>query len=606
MTTPFKKKDNMMNIKQGNYAELWTGEKGTILETSANKVHLLLESGKRTWESNTDVQATVDVYTEKEAKFLQGKDRLAKYKKKAGLPNDFGTKYKIDDILKPVDSEDDTQLIYIRDINQEDKTYILEARHLDESMIDKSVSNQYGTRYALPISKVDKDKKLRIFSNKLSIESGCPQKLVSVANLSNGHVGLKFSNNINTVYTKEGQLVSTNATNKQFSKEYKKEFGQMVNKLGSKKLKELLAGTKRITAVNVDDDNNAIMAVPNAEWSNQWDIVTVAEGEPVTRITALPNVYPYESSLSCAYEHPEGITLGETALKDSGIPKESNLGKDASKRLANKIDNLSKKANTLPNIVVFDNGGRTIDQYTIIDTDTGDIYTASADPFHPQGVGGYSHTEDNIDNYVEETIDDNSAGTQVVITAELPEPVQKYISHIMTGDETTAAKKTSDKNEDETIKQEFESYMEEIGATKPGRLQYDYNVETVAGPLGVSFHSPKFIATQFANLEKAKEESILSLDAKNSKWNFHASNADVQTNLEWFKQELSKILGTEKGEPTPEEDLSFLDDWSKDASYKRIAKKAARLGNYDFDVHGGKNWELEDTDGKQKINRVKK
>jgi len=37
-----------------------------------------------------------------------------------------------------------------------------------------------------------------------------------------------------------------------------------------------------------------------------------------------------------------------------------------------------------------------------------------------------------------------------------------------------------------------------------------------------------------------------------------------------------------------------------------LKKKAARLGNYDFDVHGGQNWELEASDDGQKIKRIVK
>ena len=41
------------------------------------------------------------------------------------------------------------------------------------------------------------------------------------------------------------------------------------------------------------------------------------------------------------------------------------------------------------------------------------------------------------------------------------------------------------------------------------------------------------------------------------------------------------------------------------ASLNRLQKKAARLGNYDFDVHGQKNWVLEKEGSEQKIKRIK-
>lgn len=43
------------------------------------------------------------------------------------------------------------------------------------------------------------------------------------------------------------------------------------------------------------------------------------------------------------------------------------------------------------NIVVLDNGGETLDRYTIIDRKTSDVFGCSTNPFHPQGFGQYSH-----------------------------------------------------------------------------------------------------------------------------------------------------------------------------------------------------------------------
>jgi len=45
-------------------------------------------------------------------------------------------------------------------------------------------------------------------------------------------------------------------------------------------------------------------------------------------------------------------------------------------------------------IKVYDNGGKTIDRYTIVisQENENDIYTMSDDPFYPLGVNQYSHT----------------------------------------------------------------------------------------------------------------------------------------------------------------------------------------------------------------------
>lgn len=39
---------------------------------------------------------------------------------------------------------------------------------------------------------------------------------------------------------------------------------------------------------------------------------------------------------------------------------------------------------------VYDNNGRSLDRYTIIDTKTGDVFGSSENPFHPQGFGQYA------------------------------------------------------------------------------------------------------------------------------------------------------------------------------------------------------------------------
>lgn len=42
-------------------------------------------------------------------------------------------------------------------------------------------------------------------------------------------------------------------------------------------------------------------------------------------------------------------------------------------------------------VIIFDNEGETLDRYTILNTKTGDLFGCSEDPFHPLGVGVYSH-----------------------------------------------------------------------------------------------------------------------------------------------------------------------------------------------------------------------
>jgi hypothetical protein len=50
------------------------------------------------------------------------------------------------------------------------------------------------------------------------------------------------------------------------------------------------------------------------------------------------------------------------------------------------------------NVVVFDNGGKSIDRYTLINTVTGDMYGSNNEPYHPQGFGQYAG---NIKEFIE-------------------------------------------------------------------------------------------------------------------------------------------------------------------------------------------------------------
>jgi len=42
-------------------------------------------------------------------------------------------------------------------------------------------------------------------------------------------------------------------------------------------------------------------------------------------------------------------------------------------------------------VTVLDNYGETYDRYTIINRETGDVFGASHNPFHPNGVGLFNH-----------------------------------------------------------------------------------------------------------------------------------------------------------------------------------------------------------------------
>jgi hypothetical protein len=50
---------------------------------------------------------------------------------------------------------------------------------------------------------------------------------------------------------------------------------------------------------------------------------------------------------------------------------------------------MAKTVNTMENFVIFDNGGRSADRFTIIHNETGDVFGASENPSAPNGIGKF-------------------------------------------------------------------------------------------------------------------------------------------------------------------------------------------------------------------------
>jgi hypothetical protein len=94
------------------------------------------------------------------------------------------------------------------------------------------------------------------------------------------------------------------------------------------------------------------------------------------------------------------------------------------------------------NVVVLDNGGKTIDRYTVIIRKTADIYGCSENPFQPNGIGNYSCNVNQIYNMSNNTETKNrlavniylrnskSIGKRISDLNTLPENVKKYINQI--------------------------------------------------------------------------------------------------------------------------------------------------------------------------------
>jgi hypothetical protein len=79
------------------------------------------------------------------------------------------------------------------------------------------------------------------------------------------------------------------------------------------------------------------------------------------------------------------------------------------------------------------------------------------------------------------------------------------------------------------------AYLATVG-TKPGRLLYEWTVETIAGPLGLSSHG-HWIAGCFEDWPRAK-----ALGHSHWKWNYHYEVGAAERELEDFKYRLGLIL----------------------------------------------------------------
>ena len=103
--------------------------------------------------------------------------------------------------------------------------------------------------------------------------------------------------------------------------------------------------------------------------------------------------------------------------------------------------------------IIFDNGGKTPDRFTIINRETGDVFGASENPAAPNGVGKYcGNCIDHLiilygagwrqklppkkvirasaDNYINNArLDPDLIGREIALN-NLPENVRQFISHL--------------------------------------------------------------------------------------------------------------------------------------------------------------------------------
>jgi hypothetical protein len=132
---------------------------------------------------------------------------------------------------------------------------------------------------------------------------------------------------------------------------------------------------------------------------------------------------------------PYSVVVTKEMLQQSNINKirQTRLNKQANKKEKNKNAfnlkdyRLKKKANNITeNIIIFDNGGETLDRYTIVFQD-GTIVGSSENPSYPQGV--WQHDEvDNIDEFINEARENPDWLGKEISFDELPEEIKTKIN----------------------------------------------------------------------------------------------------------------------------------------------------------------------------------
>jgi len=634
-----------MEIKQGQVAELWNGNFGEVLEVVGNKTHLLLEgTGKRYWEATSSIVATTDVYSEKEAKFLQAKDRLSAYKKKSemtkqapghvdeykwdeskkkvkkqtdknyddftdrdwglvttiyknmggkfkskkdsALTNDFNTKYPIGTILVPADGPDNTDQIHVLDINEDDKAYVLEKRPMAKKNPDED-SHTYGIRYEMPFNKLDSDNSLKLFAS-IDFSKGCPSNMVSIAD--NGDtIDVMFDNDLTATYTKEGVLKETNASEEQFSNEFKKDFGLMIKNIGVKKLSSILNQKRLAKKIAVlDTISSKKTAYKRVDYSGP-DELAIVDVTPTMKFYVRPSENGFIAWVDDGRMRSEKL---EFPTEDEAIQWYTEQYPEVMQKPYGKLVGSVKKTSDLydaiDDILQIYRSGKRMDL---------EIFPNGAEAIKEKiGEDAYEQLRRMMAKYNREP--------SKRLGQEIADEYEFYASKIELGadDEvlSTNKKKAATKKDYEEASKKIEDVLIDIGAVQDDNQRW--SVDTLAGPLSIRIDadSSSKVFTVFSKFDDPNAATKLGLDNNpySGKWNFHGFDPlDTASN---FINQLYSIINTNTGSKVSATNKTFN---------KRIAslkKKAARLGNYDFDVHEGATWNLEACDdGKQKIVRKK-
>lgn len=479
--------------------DIWDKAKAAVKESSGKNIDSF---GDKEWATVTTVYKNMGGRLKSEAAVDADERSIvpSKCDKTAAHPNDYAVKYPAGTIL--VQDGKAEEFIHVLDYVPESKNYILTKRPVPA---DQAEGKLQGARYELSAKTVDSDKSLRVFSGK-AVDAGKPSDLVATEVLGN-NLKLSFKE-FDAVYTPEGILASTTATPKQFSKEYRKEFGLMVKNMGFDKISSMVMQKRLAGKIQ--------SLAADGKYKSDADIASEFSGVIVDDVTIDKEKGTGALSGSITMTFPEpgesvagGQEDGPAQVTDSWI-----------------FYNYSEWK---PHVNPAD-----LDDYR------GPVPRFAFDQWYP-GITGDILKEAIVAQIIKEKF-----GTASTIEARL-------------------AKK--------------------LAAMEPAAVTKVEGAKPYTG-VRITFEDGNTVDTGInLTLEEARDY-YLGKDRKGRVFNL-GSGADGAE-----EDNMAKAVSVE------EIPLATA------AIARRLAKKAARLGNYDFDIHGGKNWVLEASeDGVQKIVR---
>lgn len=560
-------------------------------------------------------------------------------KKEAAHPNDFQTKYPIGTILVPSEG-DRKDFIHVLDVNTESNTYILEKRPVSED-VDKD-DKTYGVRYELPFAKLDNDKDLKVFaSKKASLEAGCPRDLIAISKKAS-KVTLSFSDNTKATYEENGNFVSTNS--KTFSKEYQKEFGQMLKHNGYDKLSAIVAQkrlAKKIsalskikvlrTAVGLDPtDPNYVNIYMLKEGVVDGSTKKYAVG--VVRNKALRNTFLDTTGPFFSIKESTDKSEMESFFEDK--IKERNAIEFKGIQFRNEVNDLYRKV-VNPD---FESSKEIYEKET--NSDDSASYTEAnklAKKRLAKKLAGLEKTDKKevftIDLY-NETIEEGSDGYMDVLgktyydSTEAIDAAYKLIEELEDDPDLYTVSVYGGEYEDDngniygdpvsifSMSNQHDKEASRINLSSKAKTSVS-NSQVIEMFLSDSFPKDKKPEWGTPNLRITKKPNGWALVNYSTPILYRDNSGTVYFNTQKYSVSTSKIqsdirktiqsLGVSVTEVDESGITSAIDSvTSSKAKIANLLKKAARLGNYDFDTHGGENWKLEACeDGKKKIVRIK-